>query len=434
MKTAPFPTTTVARQWISMIRGVDGKWIQLLIFASSSDWVIDLETFATENKGKGTDASGEPLYEDEDEDGDGTDYGCLAEDNPGSLESIADVIDNFNERCLSYFTLETLYGMLIESLSLFDENSDEYDDKFKYYEEWIKELVDPKLDDYMRLATGLATNSLPLEESFSVEYELTDEEGFYADVAATLGIDREWIAWGDRGKNYYCAAMAEDKPRRPYGNGNMPVCHRIFRHRLNVPVKASDDDIVVVNPKEIIESSWTNITALQRKLLATFADLALDIFQDATIQVPEFDAIVAFAMPVLQLAESIDSMKDIKVIGERVMEEKKRELIFKILTFVFMALPFVGEALAMLVSEAGNAAVTIADIFEDPTSAAFAMLGLIVGAAGGGGKLSRTESLGEASKARGLMKAADLAKFPQRFRDRDALVQKISKKSVCSVL
>lgn len=32
------------------------------------------------------------------------------------------------------------------------------------------------------------------------------------------------------------------------------------------------------------------------------------------------------------------------------------------------------------------------------------------------------------------MKAADLAKFPQRFRDRDALVQNISKKSVCSVI
>lgn len=101
--------------------------------------------------------------------------------------------------------------------------------------------------------------------------------------------------------------------------------------------------------------------------------------------------------------------------------------------------PLVGSAtalarIALLVSEAGNVAVTIADIAKDPTFAPFAMLGLIVGAAGGGGKLSRTESLGEASKARRLMKAADLAKFPQRFRYRDALMQKISKKSMCKVL
>ncbi|UKZ76853.1 hypothetical protein TrVFT333_004568 [Trichoderma virens FT-333] len=446
------------------------KWIQTLNFAGSSDWAIDLETFATEDIGEDTDASGESLYDDDEEDdGDGAGYGCLDGDNPGTLEGIADVIDNLDDRCVSYFTLDTLNNMLLESLSLFDENSHDYDDKFKYYEEWIKELVDPKLDDYMRFGDGPGNQfftchweagsrsgtdpctGVPhfweLEQSFSIEYELTDEDGFYDDVAATLGIDKDWIAWGDRGKDYDCAAEAEDMPRRPYINGNAPVCRRIYRRRLNVPVKASDDDIVVANPKEMIESAWTNITMLQETLFSTLAEVAIDIFNDATVQVPELEAVVAFAMPVLQLAESIDSMKDIKDIGERVMEEKKRELIFKILTFVFMALPFVGEALgplvgsatalariALLVSEAGNAAVTIADIIKDPTSAPFAMLGLIVGAAGGGGKLSKTESLGEASKARGLMKAADLAKFPQRFRDRDALVQKISGKSMCSVI
>ncbi|KAL6864496.1 hypothetical protein J3F83DRAFT_715779 [Trichoderma novae-zelandiae] len=363
------------------------------------------------------------------------------EDNPGTLEgiAIADVIGNVNNRCLSYFTLERLYSMLVESLSLFDEKSHDYDDKFKDYEEWIKELVDPKLDDYMRFGDGPGNQfftchweagsrsgtdpctSVPhfweLEQTFSVEYELTDEEGFYDDVAASLGIDREWIAWGDRDKNYDCAAEAEDMPRRPYGNGNMPVCRRIYRRRRNVPVKASDDDIVMANPKEMVENAWTNITALQESLLATFAEVAFDMFQDATVQVPELDAVVALAMPVLQLAESINRMKDIKDIGERVMQEKKRELIFKILTIVFMALPVVGEALGpppLLVSETGNAAVTIADIAKDPASAPFAMLGLIVGGGGGGGgKLSRTESLGEASKARSLMKAADLAEFPQ---------------------
>lgn len=94
-----------------------------------------------------------------------------------------------------------------------------------------------------------------LQETFSVEYELTDEEGFYNDVATTLGIDSDWIAWADRSEHYDCAAMAEDMPQRPCGNGNMPVCHRIYRRRLNVPVKASDDDIVVANPKVMIESS-----------------------------------------------------------------------------------------------------------------------------------------------------------------------------------
>ncbi|KAL6700983.1 hypothetical protein J3F84DRAFT_402901 [Trichoderma pleuroticola] len=447
------------------------EWIKTLRFGGSTDWAIDLETFDTDVTGKDGSEDGDgDGYADDDEDefveGEGDDYACLDDDNPGTLEGISNIIDNFNERCLSYFTLDTLYSMLEDSLSLFSVNSHDYDDKFGYYEEWIKELIDPKLDDYMRFGDGAGNKffnchwtagsrsgsdpctGVPhfwtLEQTFSIEYELVDEDGFYDDVSATLGIDKSWIAWGDRGKDYDCAANAEDGPMRPGGSGSAPPCRRIFRRRLNVPVKASDDDIMVANPKEMIENSWTNITTLQDSLFATWATIGLDIYRDATVVGTEFDAIVAYAMPVLQLAESIDSMKEIKDIGERAKEEKKRELILKILTFVFMALPFVGEALgpvvgsatalariAILISEAGNAAVTIADIIKDPASAPFAMLGLIVGATGGGGKLSKTEGLQQASKARSLMKAADLAKFPQRFRDRDSLIQKIAHKAVC---
>ncbi|GFF46216.1 hypothetical protein IFM58399_07743 [Aspergillus lentulus] len=84
------------------------------------------------------------------------------------------------------------------------------------------------------------------------------------------------------------------------------------------------------------------------------------------------DAVVAYSMPVLQLAEAISSMRDIKDIGEKVKEETKKDLIFKILSIVFMVIPFVGEALgpligsaavariALLIGEAGNGALTVA--------------------------------------------------------------------------
>ncbi|KAL7801728.1 hypothetical protein V8C43DRAFT_301706 [Trichoderma afarasin] len=109
-----------------------------------------------------------------------------------------------------------------------------------------------------------------------------------------------------------------------------------------------------------------------------------------------------------------------------------------------MALPFVDEALspvvgsaialarsAILIREASSAAITIADIIKGPASAPFAMLGLIAGTMGGGGKLSKMEGLQQASKARSLMKAIDLAKLPQRFCDLNALVQKIACKVMC---
>ncbi|KAK4083027.1 uncharacterized protein Triagg1_1917 [Trichoderma aggressivum f. europaeum] len=133
-------------------------------------------------------------------------------------------------------------------------------------------------------------------DNLVIEYELVDEDGFFDDVSATLGIDKSWIAWEDRGKDYNCAANAEDEPMSPGGSGSAPPCRRIFQRRLNVPVKASDDDMVVANPKEMIENAWTKITTMQESLFATW----------------------------VTLVESIDSMKEIKDIGERAKEEKKR--------------------------------------------------------------------------------------------------------------
>ncbi len=86
-------------------------------------------------------------------------------------------------------------------------------------------------------------------------------------------------------------------------------------------------------------------------------------------------------------------MKDVKDIGEKAREDAKRDLIFKILTIIFLVVPFVGEALGplvgsvasgralrMLIGEAGNAALTVAEIVAYPTSAPFAILGLLAGA------------------------------------------------------
>lgn len=163
----------------------------------------------------------------------------------------------------------------------------------------------------------------------------------------------------------------------------------------------------------------------------------------ATTADPPIDAVVADSMPIFQLTDAINNMKDIKDNGEKAKEESKRNLIFKILTIVFMVIPFVGEAIgplvgsaaavariALLIGEGGNPALTVADIIKDPTSAPFAILGLIAGGVGAGA--GRPTALQKASMARGLMKDNDLAKFPQSFKDKDALIQKMVQKA-CAV-
>lgn len=161
------------------------------------------------------------------------------------------------------------------------------------------------------------------------------------------------------------------------------------------------------------------MTALQTSILSSYLDVGLTFYDDGDDGGNPLDAVVAYSMLIFQMTEAISSMKDIKEIGEQAREDAKRDLIFKILTIVFMVIPFVGEA--------GNAALTVADIIEDPSSAPFAILGLVAGAGAG-----RSTALEKASAARGLLKDSDMAKFPQRFRDKDALVQKIAQK-VCAI-
>ncbi|KAJ3497849.1 hypothetical protein NLG97_g1580 [Lecanicillium saksenae] len=437
------------------------SWIQGLNFAGTSDWAVDLNDI---NGGGGGDDGNMPDIDMSD----GDNINCPADMAPGNLEDLSNH-DNLPMRCQALYALDILQNTLEDSLSLFDENSKDYDDKFGYYEQWVKDGVNARLQQFMDFtkdvkdAPGLdffdckwtwgrkeGTTScagMPHfwdnnDVSWSVEFILKDEKGFYDTLAAKTGIDKSWVKFQTTSEPYVCADPGMDEPLRPGGGASAP-CHRLTHTRINFPVKVDDKDVHVGNPKEIIEAAMTNITALQDSLFAAYASVGFGVYSEGNPHVSEMDAVTAYAMPVFQLQQSIESMREIKDIGEKAKEEKKKKLIMTILTVVFLAIPFVGEAIgavastaasvariALIIAEAGNAALTIKDIVDDPTSAPFAILGFIVGAGAGGGgsRLTKAESLGEAAGVRGALKAEDLAKFPARFRELDGQVQKIVKK------
>ncbi|RHZ55467.1 hypothetical protein CDV55_101207 [Aspergillus turcosus] len=433
------------------------KWIKGLNFGGSTDWAIDLQKYSDNENGDDSD-DGDGA---DDEAGDDTPT-CPSDKNPGTLDGLADKADSLDPGCVHLFAMDILYSQLLDSLSLFQTNSQGYDDKFGWYEKWTKEQIQPRIDGFMKLGEGKGlkyfdcywayTGRDETKDSclgmphiwdtyagYSIRFELVDKKGFFDALAAETGIDESWVTFGDDTSHYTCADAGVDI--RP-GAANLP-CRKIFYNKLNYPQKGSDDDIHVGNPKKLIEASMGNVTALRTSLLSSYLGVGLSFYDDGPNDTSATDAVVAYSMPVLQLAEAISSMKDIKDIGAKAKEQAKKDLIFKILTIVFMVIPFVGEALgpligsaaliariALLIGEAGAGALTVAEIIEDPTSAPFAMLGLIAGVGAGTGKLSKGEALAEASKARGLLKGRDMAKFPPRFRDQDASVQKVVK-SLC---
>lgn len=434
-------------------------WLKGLNFAGTSDWAVDLNEYTL-------DVGPDSGFVDFDL-SDPSDMACSPDKNPGNMKDLSDKADSIPARCGPLYALDILYSTLEDALSLFDVNSKDYDDKFGYYEEWVKDGINSRLDTFMDFrkdikdAKGVKYCDCKYEYgnqkgqsscagmphfwdsnfySYTVEYIIKDEKGFYAELAAETGIDKDWLTWETTTDRSDCADDGGDDLRRPGGAVSRP-CRHLTHKLVNYPRKGPDSKIKVGNPKKMIEASMPNITALQTSLLSSYASLSFGVYDGGVTNVSDLDPINAYAMPVFQLQTAIESMKDIKDIGEKAKEEKRKKLIMTILTFVFMAIPFVGEALgpiigsvaavariALIISEVGNAALTIADIVDDPASAPFAILGLIAGVGGGTSKVSKVEAISEASAARGLMKADDLAKFPARFKELDGYTQKIVQK------
>jgi hypothetical protein len=175
-----------------------------------------------------------------------------------------------------------------------------------------------------------------------------------------------------------------------------------------------------------------NTTALTDVLLVAYLNVVLHT-NDAEGE----DIVSAASMPVFMMQQAIDSMAGIKEIGAHIIEENKKKLITLILSIVLMVIPFVGEAggalfggvamvarIAALLEVAGNAALTAYDIVDDPASAPFAILGLLVGGFGTGAR-SEKDAFGEAGKARKGLSRSDIANMGETFAKNDAKVQQV---------
>jgi hypothetical protein len=129
-------------------------------------------------------------------------------------------------------------------------------------------------------------------------------------------------------------------------------------------------------------------------------------------------------------------MNEIKKFGAEIMEANKKRLILLILSIILMVVPIIGEAggalfggitmvsrIAALLDVVGNTGLTAYDIVQDPESAPFAIMGLVMGF--GAGRRSEGDAFGEAGKARKGISRSDIAKLGDKFAENDRKVQAV---------
>ncbi|WKT41919.1 Chitinase II [Fusarium oxysporum f. sp. vasinfectum] len=107
----------------------------------------------------------------------------------------------------------------------------DYDDKFKWYVDWVKKGIDAALDAFMKVKSGegnkyidcewTAPNSKGSGPCTNVElrvpvntpkaanrrfitYKMRDEEGFYEALLASHEIEKDWVEWKDNADHDIC--------------------------------------------------------------------------------------------------------------------------------------------------------------------------------------------------------------------------------------
>lgn len=325
-----------------------------------------------------------------------------------------------------------------------------------WYADWIKDSIDTKLEEFMKLRTGEGlkymdckwssksnsgegpcTEANPIYEpgpnpgQRRVDFKMRDEKGFYKALEEKAGISRDWIFWADRHNiPDYCPPCSKVQPihcgAECSDNGYM---------RFNFPRrKLNKDDIVIPDPKLVVDAAIPSTMDLLFTMLGTYTSMRMDL-----LDAEEADVSTAFSMPILMMKDATTSIKAILEIGKEHKATHTRDLVLEILNIVFAVIPFAGAAasalggaariaqVAAIVSELGAGALSIVEIVENPSSAPFAILGILVGAAGlRGGKPPR-QAFKEAADIRRKLGDRLPDNFSPEIIRRDAIVQKAVK-------
>ncbi|OAA54596.1 killer toxin subunits alpha/beta [Niveomyces insectorum RCEF 264] len=391
-------------EWVSwMDRPTKARRLKVyrgLKFGGVSDWAVDLQKDTSPDSAGGSSSSA----------ANATFSGmllapCDYQKSYANLDDLNNDAAAMEPSCTTYYVLQILKDTLKTALAGFQDAKDSYDDKFDAYAQYIKDTINSQLlklmgDDGALLPyfkcyrTGghvhVGDRGNAEERScnhrepdgykeYTWWFDVQNATGLNATLAAN-GIDPDWVAFDE-----YVEDMTDecDQFSDHLGGG----CPGFSQVNYGFPVRGPN--VVVPNPKDVVEKAGAGIDALRDELDDKTFDLILDAWDSDN---PD-DIAQALALPVFMVADAVDSMQQVKAIGKQVQDEKKKDLILEILQGVLFLIPFVGEAagalgrigasiarLLLAFDQLANAGLGVYSIVEDPSMAPVAIMGMLMGA------------------------------------------------------
>ncbi len=263
-----------------------------------------------------------------------------------------------------------------------------------------KDVIGPLLNGYWRLGMSLR-----------------DKDGFERGLAE-IGMSPDWIYFGD------------DEERRSCIPTQMPTgCADFVVELKGVPM--IKDDWQMPNPKDLVQDVLPKVETLRTELFAKYFELSMGLWEGYAT-----DVVDVMAMPIFLLKQAVDAMSEAKEIGEEIQEEERKNLILTIISAILFFVPVVGQYGAaaagmvatarafMAAGVAGNLALTIVDIIENPESAPMAIAGLLMG---GGGRIRGPSQFRAAARAKNSMSQAMRQSTGKVYLEFDDVLQRVLK-------
>lgn len=320
------------------------------------------------------------------------------------------------------------------TLTNYNAVNDDYEKLFGYYVTYIKDLIQPSIDDFMEhggwkyftcspycLNPGSVSDmERPDNDGLTIKWTLSDADGFWNTLQSKYGIEKDWVQFGESSQATGCGQVN-------------PMTGCTFERMTweNYPMKAKT--ITVVNPKDIWTASASTLNGLPDYIEAILVDVLLGQW-DGNVQNP----VEVVQLPVSLAAQTVAAMQQVKILGakeKKLEDEEKKNIISLIVTAVLCLVPFVGEeaaAIAGLASlargiaiagELANVGFDIYSIVQDPSSAAMTILGSL----GGIGGLIKPARKGDQFYGIGATRAAmgdEIGKMGSQVADDAALLKR----------
>ncbi|KAK5652624.1 hypothetical protein OQA88_10217 [Cercophora sp. LCS_1] len=363
-----------------------------LNFGGVSDWAVDLQKDGKAGS-EGTEIEAMDLS-----------YPCELKE----YENLDDVIkdaDKSSPQCIAMNAINALRKMLDGSMSGYDDAASGYDDVFGFYRDYMHDTLDERLRGmtldgekplaaffdcfYTKGEIGKRQDASKYDcknppnaymQSYTFFWELRDKDGLNKTLS-NEGIDLDWVEFGEHRWKFRCEATS----------GGTGTCMNFDKVHWGFP--KGKDNFDVPNPKAVVDEARKNFDTITEQYDNMYMMLGLDTFSGSPA-----DAVEILAMPVFLLSDAVDSMKEVKKIGQEERERRKKELILKILEGILFLVPFVGAAIGglgrvgaglarmlMAVEAIGSGGLGVYSLVENPEMAPVAILAMVLGGLGSAG-------------------------------------------------